>query len=81
MYCSLGSLKEFLSTFQEGSCKTKNVTVGARIDSFMKVKANSPEALKRAIAYYGPATASINTEVKTLKFYKNGIYSDKECSK
>ena len=47
----------------------------------MKVKANSPEALKRAIAYYGPATASINTEVKTLKFYKNGIYSDKECSK
>ncbi len=47
----------------------------------MKVKANDANALKRAIALYGPATASINTEAKTLKFYSKGIYNDKECSK
>eukprot|EP00795_Rhopilema_esculentum_P007455 gene7455-13221_t len=64
----------------ESSCKTKNYTVGAKIDSFMKVQANSASALMKAIAHYGPATASINTEAKTLKFYKSGVYDDKICS-
>eukprot|EP00794_Sanderia_malayensis_P004559 gene4559-5156_t len=64
----------------EGSCKTSNVTIGASVDSFMKVKSRDAKALKRAIALYGPATASINTEIKSLKFYSNGIYNDKECN-
>ena len=71
----------FLYFPKERNCLTKNLTTGASIDSFMKVKANSAAALKKAIATYGPATASINTEAKTLKFYSKGIYSDKECSK
>ena len=70
----------FLCLFKESSCKTKNYTVGAKIDSFMKVQANSASALMKAIAHYGPATASINTEAKTLKFYKSGVYNDKICS-
>ena len=46
----------------------------------MKVAPNNAKALMKAIAMYGPATASINTEAKTLKFYKHGIYDDKLCS-
>jgi len=64
----------------ESSCKTSNYSVGATIDTFMKVAANNAKALMKAIAMYGPATASINTEAKTLKFYRNGIYNDKLCN-
>ena len=68
-------------SLKESSCKASNYSVGATIDSFMKVASNSAKALMKAIAMYGPATASINTEAKTLKFYRNGIYNDKLCSK
>ena len=67
-------------SLKENSCKAENYSVGASIDSFMKVAPNNAKALMKAIAMYGPATASINTEAKTLKFYKHGIYDDKLCS-
>ena len=69
-----------LFLLQESPCKESNYSVGATIDSFMKVAPNNAKALMKAIAMYGPATASINTEAKTLKFYKHGIYNDKMCS-
>ncbi|EDO31353.1 predicted protein, partial [Nematostella vectensis] len=65
---------------QEGFCKTSNLTVGARITSYRRVKRFNPIALKKALSYHGPATISINANPKSLKFYSDGIMSDKHCS-
>ncbi|EDO31352.1 predicted protein, partial [Nematostella vectensis] len=65
---------------QEGFCKTSNRTVGARITSYRRVKRFNPIALKKALSYHGPATISINANPKSIKFYSNGIMSDKHCS-
>ncbi|EDO35879.1 predicted protein, partial [Nematostella vectensis] len=65
---------------QEGFCKTSNLTVGARITSYRRVKRFNPIALKKALSYHGPATISINANPKSLKYYSDGIMSDKHCS-
>lgn len=67
--------------FQEGYCKTKNITVGARIRSYRRVKRYNPIALKKAISFHGPATISINANPKALKFYSKGVMDDVSCSK
>lgn len=66
--------------FQEGSCKMKNVTIGARIHSYRRVKHYNRIALKKALAYHGPATISINANPKSLKFYSKGVLDDITCS-
>ena len=67
--------------FQEGYCKTKGLKIGAKIHSYRRVKRYNREALKKALAYHGPATISINANPKTLKFYSHGILDDATCSK
>lgn len=55
--------------------------MGARIHSYRRVKRYNKEAVKKAIAYHGPATISINANPKTLKFYSHGVLDDITCSK
>ena len=66
---------------QEGYCKTKSLKTGARIHSYRRVKRYNREALKKALAYHGPTTISINANPKTLKFYSHGVLDDISCSK
>jgi len=44
------------------------------------VKRYNKEAVKKALAYHGPATISINANPKTLKFYSHGVLDDISCS-
>lgn len=71
----------YLSFVQEGYCKTKGLKIGARIHSYRRVKRYNEEALKKALAYHGPATISINANPKALKFYSHGVLDDITCSK
>ena len=66
---------------QEGYCKTENITAGAKIYGFRRVKKHSAESLRRAIAYHGPASVAINSHLLSLKFYSHGILDDVECGK
>lgn len=66
---------------QEGYCKTKSLKTGAKIHSYRRVKRYNREALKKALAYHGPTTISINANPKTLKFYSHGVLDDITCSK
>lgn len=65
---------------QEGYCKTKSLKTGARIHSYRRVKRYNREALKKALAYHGPTTISINANPKTLKFYSHGVLDDISCN-
>lgn len=65
---------------QEGYCKTKGLKIGARIHSYRRVKRYNEEALKKALAYHGPATISINANPKALKFYSHGVLDDITCN-
>lgn len=65
---------------QEGYCKTEGIKTGARIDGFRRVKRYHPDLLRKAIAYHGPATISINANPKALKFYSKGVLDDPRCS-
>jgi len=65
---------------QEGYCKTEGLKVGARIHSYRRVKRYNKEAVKKALAYHGPATISINANPKTLKFYSHGVLDDISCN-
>ncbi|KAJ7387711.1 hypothetical protein OS493_001053 [Desmophyllum pertusum] len=65
---------------QEGYCKTEGLKVGAKIHSYRRVKRYNTEAVKKALAYHGPATISINANPKTLKFYSHGVLDDITCN-
>lgn len=65
---------------QEGYCKTESLKTGAKIHSYRRVKRYNREALKKALAYHGPATISINANPKTLKFYSHGVLDDISCN-
>lgn len=69
-----------LISLQEGYCKTEGLKMGARIHSYRRVKRYNKEAVKKALAYHGPATISINANPKTLKFYSHGVLDDITCS-
>lgn len=66
--------------FQEGYCHFKNVSVGVKLHSYMKIAQRNATELKQAIAQYGPVAVLINTRPKSFKFYSSGIYYDPECS-
>lgn len=65
---------------QEGYCKTEGLKIGAKIHSYRRVKRYNKEAVKKALAYHGPATISINANPKTLKFYSHGVLDDVTCN-
>ena len=68
---------------QEGFChcsKKENCTM-LQIESFGDIEKNNSTALKIALATYGPVSVEVNTDPKTFKFYKDGVYDDTSCGK
>ena len=71
----------FFIFVQEGACHSNGKKNGVTIDGFAYVPKRNNTALKIAIAKYGSAAVSINTNPMTFKFYGWGIYDDPNCGK
>jgi cathepsin L len=51
----------------------------AAISGYVNVRAYHPQELKEAILTKGPMTVSLDADAKSFRFYKSGIYHNKEC--
>nr|QOV03084.1 cathepsin L14 [Dysdercus peruvianus] len=65
---------------EQGVCKFKNETIGARISAYAQVPPGDEKALKEAVAQMGPVTVGIDASLPSFRFYKRGIYQDPLCA-
>ena len=63
----------------DGKCHDTEVEKQVKIKGFYNVTFNDPEALKHAIAKYGPVSVAIDASRPTFTFYSHGSYYDEKC--
>jgi hypothetical protein len=71
------------SLSQEAYChcgRKDNCTIIDDTKDFYRIKPNTVQTMKVALAKYGPISCSINADAKTLRFYSKGVYSDPDYS-
>ncbi|XP_055389411.1 procathepsin L-like [Condylostylus longicornis] len=74
----LADQNPYLGT-DSNQCKQRKPRIYVK-KKFYSGKMNELE-LKEVIARYGPVTSSINAGLDTFKFYKSGLYYDRNCHK
>jgi len=65
---------------QDGYCHVNKSEMGLKIKSWVNVTSGDVDALKVAIASHGPVSVAIDASHKSLSFYSNGVYYEKECN-
>jgi len=67
-------------TPSDGPCRFKNdSSVGATFRTYVNVKSGNENALKEAVARFGPISVAI-TATKHFEFYTHGVLDDPTCS-
>ncbi|VVC24114.1 Hypothetical protein CINCED_3A023935 [Cinara cedri] len=68
---------------QDGYCHIANISNSylTKISGFVNVTPFDEEALKIALVKQGPISIAIYASLKSLTFYSNGVYYDKDCRK
>jgi len=61
-------------------CKFDPSTVGAKCTGFTDITPGDEDALTDAIASVGPICVGIDASQDSFQFYKDGVYSDENCS-
>ena len=68
--------------FQDGYCRAANATpVVATLKGYVNVTSGDLQALKIAIAHFGPISVAIDASVRSFSFYANGVYYEPKCGK
>ena len=62
-------------------CKKDNVTGSVKMTGYVNVTSGDLQALKVAIAKFGPVSVAIDASHKSLSFYANGVYFEPKCGK
>ncbi|CEF66427.1 Cathepsin L.1 [Strongyloides ratti] len=61
-------------------CKYTNESVNINVLGYYNIPINDEEALKKAVAFIGPISVVIDAKHISFTNYKNGIWSEKNCS-
>jgi len=61
-------------------CKFDAKSIGATCTGFTDINGGDEEALQDAIASVGPISVAIDASQDSFQFYKDGVYSDEDCS-
>ncbi|KAJ8035983.1 Cathepsin L [Holothuria leucospilota] len=65
---------------QQHRCRFNRYNVGATMTSYVTLRPGSEPDLERAVGSVGPIATSIDAEQPTFRFYKSGIYYDRNCN-
>jgi len=63
-----------------GTCRYKSADVGATDSGSVDIKHGSEMDLQQAVATVGPISVAIDASKSSFRFYKNGVYTDHQCS-
>jgi C1A family cysteine protease len=63
----------------DGYCNFKSIPPTAYMKGFVNVTSGDADALKAAIAKYGPVSVAIDAAHRSLSFYANGVYYEPQC--
>lgn len=63
----------------DGKCRYTLANFGADDTGFVDINPRTEEALKIAVAAYGPVSVAIDANHKTFQSYASGIYVEKDC--
>lgn len=83
--CDHSFMLSFIFSFfrfpQEGycHCSHKNNCSTVQFTRMMTTPKKNEEALRRGLAWYGPASIAINANRKSFKFYSSGVLDDPKC--
>ncbi|XP_078698643.1 digestive cysteine proteinase 1-like [Branchiostoma floridae x Branchiostoma belcheri] len=68
-------------TAKDGVCKFKPNCIGATVTEppYVFVPPGDEEAMKQAVATFGPVSVAIDTEHPSFRLYQSGVYDDPEC--
>lgn len=62
------------------SCKSRDLPVAATVDGIVSIPRENERALQEALALHGPVVVAIDASLESFRFYKSGVYSDRQCS-
>jgi cathepsin L len=66
-------------TGTRGTCRFKKANVGATLKGYTVVTKGDEEALKRAVATYGPISVAVDASHMSFQLYVGGVYDEEEC--
>ncbi|KAG8261453.1 hypothetical protein J6590_071784 [Homalodisca vitripennis] len=64
----------------DGTCRYNPENIGATDEGYVSLPEGDEEKLQSAVATKGPISVAIDASADSFRFYKQGVYSEKNCS-